>query len=297
MDDWDDLRMVLAVAREGSLSGGARRLGVTHSTISRRLTSLEGRLGVRLFERVTRGWVTTAAGDDMVATAQRLEEEVAGLDRRVQGRDTRLSGCVRVATADILATHLMPHMGAFMLTYPDVALEVVIDRAAANLTAREADVALRATNDPPESLVGRRLTRLPGALYAHPDYLARHPERVCAEDHDWIAFDDSMADLMPEQWLRRELPDAHVVLRSNHVPLMLEAAREGLGVAFMLCFVGDAAGLQRVDVDLPEMGIDLWILTHRDLRTTARVRAFMDFMAEAVRADLELLEGRRPAAA
>ena len=114
---WDDLRFLLAVARTGTLSGAARRLGVNHTTVSRRIRALEERVGVRLFERLSSGWATTEAGEDMLASARRVEEEMAALDRRVLGQDARLSGTVRVAITDMMALALMPDFATFSETH------------------------------------------------------------------------------------------------------------------------------------------------------------------------------------
>ena len=116
--DWDDLRFFLAVAREGSLSAAAGLLGVTHTTVSRRITAFEQRLGVRLFERLPTGYVPTAAGEEMRHAAGRVEQEVASLDRKVLGRDERLQGTIRVALPDIIAANFMPHFEAFGRAYP-----------------------------------------------------------------------------------------------------------------------------------------------------------------------------------
>jgi len=154
--EWDDLRIVLAVSREGTLSGAARRLGVTHSTVFRRLGAIEEQIGVRLFERFRDGYVPTPAGETTAETAARLEDEVLTLERRLSGQDLRPSGVVRITTTDTLGTILMRHLQAMRALHPGIQFEVVISNAMANLTRREAEIAIRPTLEPPESLVGRR---------------------------------------------------------------------------------------------------------------------------------------------
>lgn len=295
--DWDDLRFFLAVARNGSLSAAARELGVNHSTVSRRLAAFEDQLDVRLFERSAGGYEPSAMGRQLLDSALVLEEELARLDRRLLGQDTRLSGSLRVATADLGAPLLSRIFVAFARQHPGIELEIVADDAFANLTRREADVAFRASNTPPEHLVGRRLATVAMAVYAAPDYLVgrEHPPEDLGA-HRWIGWDDSRSQ-PSTRWLREHHPDAQTRFRVNSAAFMLEAAKAGQGAAVLACFRADVEpGLRRIHPPIPELGVGLWILTHEDLRSTARVRSFMDFMAERVAADRDLLEGRRPLA-
>ncbi|HJU30330.1 MAG TPA: LysR family transcriptional regulator, partial [Hyphomicrobiaceae bacterium] len=143
---WDDLRVLLAVARHGSLSGAARALGVNHSTVLRRVAALEAAIGTRLFDRLPGGYALTPAGDDMHMVAARLEEEIAAAQRRLAGRDAQPSGTVRVTTIDILALYVLPrHLTSFRAAYPGISIELVIAETPFSLTRREADVAIRAT--------------------------------------------------------------------------------------------------------------------------------------------------------
>jgi molybdate transport repressor ModE-like protein len=158
--DWDDLRTFLAVARTGSLTEAARGLGVSYSTVSRRLAALEGGLGARLFDRNDAGYALTSAGNEMLESARRMEAEFDALSRRVRGRDARLSGRVRVATTDALASSFMPELAAFSRRFPDIEIDLLSTPEPAELAMREAEVALLVTDRPPPDLVGRRLARL-----------------------------------------------------------------------------------------------------------------------------------------
>ena len=296
LHDWDDLRFFLAVARNGSLSGAARHLGVNHSTVSRRLSAFEEQLDTRLFERSAGGYEPTATGRQLLDSAQRMEEELETLDRRLLGQDTRLSGSLRIATADLGAPFLTRSFVAFAQEHPGIELEIVADDAFANLTRREADVAFRASNTPPEYLVGRRLANVAMAVYASPAYLEgrdHDPEDLSA--HDWIGWDESRRDTASTRWLRSHHPLAHTRFRVNSPAFMLEATKAGQGAAFLACFRGDTEPLlRRIHPPIPEFDVGLWILTHEDLRATARVRSFMDFIAQQIAPDRDLLEGRRP---
>jgi DNA-binding transcriptional LysR family regulator len=289
---WDDLRVFLAVAQEGSLSGAARTLGVNHSTVFRRIGAFEVALGVRLFERLPGGYVLTPAGEEMRDGALRVENEIATLSRKVNGQDLRLSGTVRVTTIDMLALWILPrHLRAFRTDFPGIELEISVSNIALNLTKREADVALRVGNEPPENLVGRRVGRLKFAIYGSRDYRINRPEEDL-QSHDWIGLDPEHAPLVRR--FARFLPDVRPTYRANSVAVAIAAAKAGIGLATLPCGIAD------VDPDLVRVGplpedftLDLWLLTHEDLRRTARIRAFLDFLAEALAAEAPLLEGRR----
>src|SRR5947207_5816057 len=172
---WDDLRFILAVARTGTLSGAARALAVTHSTVFRRLQALERGLGVRLFDRARDGYSPTPAGDAAAALAARVEDEVLSLERRLSGQDLDPSGTVRVTTTDTIGlTILPPQIAALRAAHPQIRVEIAISNSMAALTRRDADVALRPTRDPPQSLIGRRVAGVAYAIYGAPAYLDDH---------------------------------------------------------------------------------------------------------------------------
>ena len=289
-DNWDDLRVFLAVARAGSLSGAARWLGVNHSTVFRRIGAFERALEVRLFDRLPGGYVLTAAGEEMRESALRVEAEIAALGRKVVGQDLRLSGTVRTATIDMLAVWLLPrHLAAFRAAYPGIELEVAVSNAAVNLSRHEADVALRVGNQPPETLVGRRVGRLVFASYGAIGVTDRDQDIPLAE-RDWIGFESDHAALASR--FARFLPKLRPVFRVNSVAAAVAAAKAGIGLAPLPCGIADLEpDLVRV-AQLPDaFSLDLWLLTHEDLRHTARIRALLDFLAEALAADAPLLEG------
>jgi DNA-binding transcriptional LysR family regulator len=293
--DWDDLRYVLAVAEAGSLAGAARALGVNHTTVLRRIAAAEKRLGVRLFERLPSGYVPTAGGEELIEAARRIDTTVADLDRRLAGRDLRLSGVVRVSTVDTLVASILPEiLAAFRERHPGIEVEVAVSNAMANLTRRDADVAIRAANDPPETLVGRRAGTIAFAIYGSRTYLATRRAGTPLGQHRWVAPDDSMAMTSIGRWMHTALPEAEVTLRADSLVTMRHAAMVGLGVAPLPCYLGDSTeGLVRVHPPVAAMATGLWILSHEDLRETARVRAFTAFVAEAFAERRHLLEGTR----
>ncbi len=287
--DWDDLRLFLAVARAGSLSGAARTLGVTHSTVFRRIGAFEARLGVRLFDRMPGGYALTAAGEEMRNSVLRIEEQIAALALKVTGQDQRPSGMIRITTTDLLAVGLLPrHIAVFRAEWPGIEIEVVVADTVLDLTRREADVVLRIGNPVQETLVGRRVGRLAFAVYAASGPSAREPG-----DSDWIGYGSAHGPL--SRSLARWWPQMRQVFRTNSIIAAHAAARAGIGLAALPCVLADCDPELVRAASLPEdFMLDLWLLTHEDLRNIARVRIFLDFMAAALAANADLLEGRCP---
>ncbi|HVK85659.1 MAG TPA: LysR family transcriptional regulator [Kofleriaceae bacterium] len=290
---WTDLQHVLAVAEQGSLAAAARALGVNHTTVLRRVGAFERSLGVKVFARSPTGYVLTSAGEEIAAAARAMQDTVHAIERKVAGRDLRLTGTVRVTTTDTLAVELVPTaLAAFTAAHPGIQLELTTTPGLANLTKRDADVAVRATSTPPPHLVGRRAGTIAFALYASPAYLERIPARRALDGHTWIGLDDSLATTTIARWMARTL-DVIPVLRTDSFTALAHAARAGLGVTALPCYLGDRTpGLQRVRGLIPEMATELWVLTHEDLRGTARIRALTDHLVTSLGAKKAALEGR-----
>lgn len=291
--DWDDVRYFLAVARQGSLSAAARLLGVNHSTVLRRLAALEEAMGVRLFDRLPRGYVLTAAGEDLNRSAQAMEETLAAASRRLSGRDAQLEGTLRVTTVDILAMHILPrHLAAFRALHPGIRVDMTVAEANLSLTRREADVAIRLSAQLPDSLVGRALSGLAFAPYGEAGMVERHGGAPLAQAV-WAGLDESFDHTAMARWLKTEIPQERVVHRVNSVAVLVESVRAGLGYGLLPCALADRMPeLRRVGPLAPDSEVRLWLLTHGDLRMMGRVRAFLGFMAAALTSDRDLLEGR-----
>lgn len=289
---WDDLKIILTIARAGSLAGAARDLGVNHSTVFRRLNTFEDSLGVRLFDRLPSGYALTVAGEEMRASAEMVEREIDRLDRRITGQDLRLRGSLVVTTTDTLATGILgPHIAAFKRAYPDIDLELILDNQNVSLSKRQADVAVRPTLNPSETLVGRKICDIAFAPYWAKTLSSLHHQDLSLMP--WVSVDDSLSHLASDRWFRRELPHVLIRMRTNSLQGVMMAAEAAVGAAILPCFMGDASEhLSRVGDPIEGGGSALWLLTHEDLRHTARVRAFLDFMADALRANIDLLEGR-----
>ncbi|QEA38239.1 LysR family transcriptional regulator [Pistricoccus aurantiacus] len=285
---WNDLPLVQAIAETGSLSGAARRLNVSHATVFRRLGELERRLGVRLFERSRNGYMPTPAGDDLAVTAARVADEIAGAERRLLGRDLTLSGTLRTTTTDTLLMGLLtPILADFQAAHPRIVLEVVVANRPLNLSRRDADIAIRPGNSPPETLIGRRVGRLTQAVY--------EPSNSGDEALPWVGPDVHLGYPALEAWMMQQGADAHTVYKVDSMLGMLAAVRAGLGQGVLPCYLADAEPtLRRRSAMIPELTIDLWLLTHPDLRRTARVRTFFEVVAQAIEARNAVLLGEHP---
>ena len=292
--DWDDLRFVLALARKRTLARAAEALGVTHTTVGRRLKALEARLGVRLFDRTPEGFVLTLAGHDLATVAERVEGDVLAAEGRVLGRDALLQGELRVSTMDMLYCGFQGAFRAFVERFPSVHLTVTTSLDHVSLTRREADVALRMTMKPPDYLIGRRIGTVQFAVYAAEELVREIGPDAGLSAYPWIGWDDRLDNRWFEAWLAKHAPGARIVIRFDDNARSRErAVCAGLGVHFMACFEGDELpGVVRISDVLPEFAYDVWLLTLRDLRHTSRVRAFLDHMAEAFAEASDRLAGR-----
>jgi DNA-binding transcriptional LysR family regulator len=295
MLSWDDFRYVKAIADTRSLGGAAQALGVNHSTVFRRLGQIENQLGSRLFDRGRAGYTLTNCGEDMVRLAERVAEDITAFERRVTGQDLRPSGELRITTNDMVLLHLLTDVLAkFRNAYPEIVLDIVVSNALLNLSKRDADVAIRATYQAPESLNGQRVGRIGWAIFG-PAALAGKPFDLTADPprHDWVGFADNVAIARASRWLREHgVGEKQMVYRVNTLLGIAEAAAGGVGLALLPCFIGMMVpGLARLCAPLPELEGELWLLTHPDLSNTARVRAFLDFCASAMASRHKLLEG------
>ena len=279
---WDDLRFVIAIKRSRTLSGAGRSLSLSHATVFRRLEALEKRLGVQLFERSRDGYSPTLAGEHLCDAAERIEAEVATAERRIVGQDLKPEGTLRVTATDTLCSGiLMPICHAFRKQYPDIRLEIVISDQLSNLSKREADIALRATLQPQQTLTGRKLGHIAQAVYGR----KRHPALKQADprwvDYEWVGPDATLLYPALEKWMAKNGLDERTSCRVNTLLGMRDAARAGLGLTVLPCYLCDPdPKLARIGDPIPELETALWSLTHPDLKAVSRIRTFLDFVAD-----------------
>ena len=302
MDDWNDLRFVLAVQRTRSLTGAARSLGIDHSTAFRRLNAIEERLSVRLFERLQGGsYQATPAGERMAAAAERMEEEALALDRDIAGRDHRLAGRLRVTSSETLAyRELTRQLSFFRQAFPGIVVELTIDNRVLSLSRREADIALRPIRPKEGDLWGRKLADIAWCLYGARDHAdtirgsVRTPQDVARQAV--IGWEETAAGVRAGEWLNRTVTPGNFVYRTNSLVNQMVAARAGIGLALLPCYLGDREPeLQRVLADpVADLNGELWIVTHSDLKSTARIRAFFETVGEGMVRERDLFAGHRP---
>src|ERR1700744_1050466 len=290
MIDWDDVRYFLAVARGGSVRAAAEQLGVNHSTVIRRMAQLEERLGADMFEKLPSGYRLTAAGEEVLEFADQMEASSHQLETRVFGRDQSVRGRLRVRLGPPLAAHLlMPDFADFARLHPDIEMEILSFGELANLTNREADVAIRVVYDRktlPLNLHGLKGPELFGGVY-----MSRHrltAWRAAATDPiRWIVISSHG---IPD-WAR-EVRATGVPFRTTDGEAQIAAVRQGLGMTTLPCFVGDADPLL---IRVPGTGLHmygtLWLLTQGETRKTKRVRLFTEFVSSRLAAYPPLLAG------
>jgi DNA-binding transcriptional LysR family regulator len=284
--NWDDLRYILALTRHGTMGLGAEALKVNATTMSRRLRALEEETGTALFVKLKHGAVLTAAGHQMVEVAQEVEKLTNRLDARITGLDTKLEGRLRVTTTETLLEHWLPDFGEFHRRYPDIDIELTSTPSIVNLTQREADVAVRLGQEAPEHLIGHKHAQVALAIYGSDELVGSVGANAPYSAFPWLAFAGN-------QLVNQLAPGAEVVLRLDTMASMIDAVSAGLGLAMIPCVKGDASPHLRRVGDFTAAGRHLWVLTHPELRGSARIQAFTTYMRSLIVRDRDLLEGHR----
>lgn len=286
---WDDLRIFLAVAREGSISGAAKRMNVQHSTISRRMKVLEQQLGARLLERKKSGYELTDAGQELKMAAGKMELEALEVEGALAGQESRIAGELRVSAINNMASSvLMPMFASFSEKHPDIQLHIQVSNKYVSLAERDADIAIRLTNTPRDTLVGTRLTNVASAVYGGRGYV--ETLRRGGASPKWLGVE---CCAFHQSWTEAACPDHGHSFFVDDTLLTLAALRQGMGLAYLPCFMGDSdQQLERYRAPDPVHDLGLWLLYHPDLRRTKRVAAFRQHMVEAIGAEADLFEGR-----
>lgn len=288
MLDWNDLRHVLAIHRKGTLARAARSLAIDPTTVGRRLAALEAQIGAKLFDRTPEGFVTTAAGRELLRHAERMEGEALALERSLAGRDQRAAGTVVVSATEMLATRFIaPHLGRFAKKNPDVVVLLQCTNRNVSLSRREADVALRLARPEEENVVVKKLTDIPLALYASPRYLEANgapedPDETLA-GHAVLLFADVPPFAQENAWLVPRAEGARVPFRSDSVSSIYSAAVGGVGLALLPRAAADGdPGLVRVPTRTAPAPRVIWQAVHRDLVRNARVRVVLEFLGRVL---------------
>ncbi len=289
---WDDLRFVVVLSRAGSLAAAARKLGVDHTTVGRRVASAERALGVRLFTRTPTGLVATADAERLLAPMRQVEEAVLAVERQAVAQGHRLEGTVRVTAPETFgAWYLGPRVAAFGVDHPGLTVELMPSGELLDLGRREAEVAVRMVRSKDEGLVARRAGAVAYGLYASHGYLAKRPLRTFEALDRHRVLCAAAPRAIEARWLSRLQPSARPSFLSDSSMALHAAARAGAGVAVLPRYLGDADPELRHIAAPDEPTETVWLTVHRDLRRTPRVRALLDFLAATLKADAALLLG------
>ncbi len=254
----------------------AKELRVSHSTVSRRIEALEGKLGARLFDRLPEGYRLTPAGIDLLPISQELRSQVDAYSLKVLGRDTELEGQICVTMPDVVGVEvMMPYIAEFQSLYPAITVRIDDSYEVYDLNRREADIAFRFTNEPPEHLIGRRVATAFEAVYAHKDYIGIHDPTLEESTARWVGW--GLPEDDPE-WIKTSpFPKLKMAGHFNNPLLQKRAVLQQMGLGFLPCAImDDEPDLIRLTEPTPAR--EVWVLTHRDLRDTARLRVFREFI-------------------
>lgn len=290
--NWDDLRYVLALSSARSLARAAKGLGVNHTTVGRRIEAAEQALGVRLFTRTTSGYVPTADAERLLNPMRQVEEAVLTVERGAAARLHALEGPVRITSPETFGvSYLAPRLAAFGARHPDLTIELVPAGEVLDLGRRQAELAVRFFRSKHESLAVRRAGDVAYGLYATRAYLGRRRLKTPGDLADHRLLSGSAGDL-ETAWLTRLNPKVRPAFVSTLSLALQGAARASAGVAVLPRYLGDAdPALQHVP--MPGAPVEpIWLTVHRDLRSTPRIRALLDFLAGALAEDAPLLSPR-----
>jgi DNA-binding transcriptional LysR family regulator len=278
--EWSDLRIFLAIAREGTLGGAARRLGSSQPTMGRRLRALEEAIGHTLFQRTPDGFVLTEDGGLMLPHAEQIEEETFALERRLSGEDHQLGGNLRISCSEWFGTFMLaPVLAAFAEKYPRVTIELVTDARLYSLSRRETDLAFRIKPFSETDVISRKLLRIRYALYGAKG--TRAPTLGDGRGHRLVTMDTAFAEMPDATWLKRVLPQAEIAFRSNNREAQARLCQLGAGLAVLPCPLADRLdGLRKIDLGEAPPSRDTYVGYHRDLRRMPRLRALLDFAVE-----------------
>jgi len=281
--NWDDYLYFLKVAQLGTLKAAGESLRVNHTTVLRRINSLEEQLDARLFERFKTGYILTESGKEIFNQIEHFEEEFLAIERKILGKDIRLEGRIKISTTDTLGHYWLPlYAKRFKEEYPAILLDIDIRTGYTDLTKREADIVVSAVNHHPDYMVGKILAPIELVLYASREYVEKWGRPKLPQDlaaHRLLVLNEELGEIGFNEWLKKLVPKSAISVSCNMLSSLYRYARQGLGIAPLPNYVGEQdSSLVRI-MDVPKRFYpDIWILTHPDLKNTQRIKAFMRFM-------------------
>lgn len=297
--NWNEFQLILAISRTASLSKAAKELGLNHSTIFRKLVDIERKWGARLFDRLPGGlYRPTQDGQKMVDAAERMEQEAFNTQRDLMGRDRLLSGYLKITSSETLAYRMLTRLLAdFRTHHPGIIIELSIDSRILSLSRHEADISLRALRPTENHLWGKKVADIAWAIYGAKGHVKKHGVMKKVEDikgHPMIGWDLNTNSIAAAEWINSQILSSDIVYRTNSLLNQMQAAKQGIGWALLPCYLADPeADLERV-LPQPVSGLsrELWMVTHEDLKDTARIRAFFDIVGSGIAAEKNLFAGK-----
>lgn len=288
--DWNDFLYFLRVAESKSLKVAARELGVNHSTVFRRIKGLEGRLDVRLFDRIKNSYTLTKSGKEIFEKAQQIEERMDSIHRTLVGRDIRLSGSLKISTTDTIGYYWLPkYIKRFNSLFPDILIDLYIQTHFTDLSKREADIVIPAVNIQPDYMVGRKLAPIYFRLYASQNYINKFgvPKSVGEFlEHQFLLPNKMLSRLSANKWLRNHINENNIAATSDKLSTLYKFAQQDLGIAPLPHYVASNDASMVEIMELPDFcHRHVWILTHPDLINTARIKVFLQFMHKESKKD------------
>lgn len=297
MFDWDDFRYLIAVARHGSTLSAAKAMGVNQSTVHRRLSELQARIGHGLVRRNPSGYQLTELGLALLPLAEDAERAMVGVERQAKAYSNELKGVIRLTCPEPLVSRISSSqfLKDFEQLYPELRVEFVMSDGYLDLSKGEADIALRSGEQADETLVGRKIGDSIWAVYGSRDYVHRHGTLSGLDDianHTLIGFDGALSNHRAANWLRKIAPDAKVAATNNSVLGVLHAVKAGLGIAPLPTTIANMDdGLVPLSAPVAELNRGWYLLTHPDIRRTPRIIAFFDFALDNLKLIRPVLMG------
>ena len=278
--NWDDLRIFLALVRDGTLSGTARKLKITQPTVGRRIERLERDVDAKLFDRLPDGYALTAAGQRLVPMAEDMAASAEAFDQTSAALAEAIEGTVRISVHESLSPFITDHLSRMRESLPDVEFELFVTHIQVNLSKREADILIRDQLPEASSLTARKLGTATYAVYGTKDYVRHHPAATTPrryQECDWVGFDEEHARFAGYAWLRGKMGNRAPVFRTNNGMVLRETVMAGKALGVLPCFTGDnQPDLARLTLPLKDVTETLWMLVHPDMKRRPAIRAVMD---------------------
>lgn len=285
--DWNRARAFLVTAEEGSFSAAARALGMAQPTVGRQVAALEEELGVALFERIGNALELTTSGLDLMEHVRAMGDAATRISLTATGQSLALDGTVCIAASELIAAHILPPIiGRLRRAHPGIEIEIVASNSASDLRRREADIAVRNFTPTQPELFARKIADRDARLYASPEYLARIGDPTSPADlsrADFFGFDRTDIMIRGLRALGVQLTERNFpIVTGNHL-VQWELAKHGVGICIVMDEVGDAEPrVRRVLPELPPLPVPVWLISHRELRTSRRIRVVFDMLADAL---------------